>query len=295
MTSFHLADRPAFIPAISLGVEHFPRYINRRVELNSHDVVEMTLIVAGKGTYHLNDVRFPVGPGSLCVVHFGEAHCLITDDDGIELYNLYVDPRRMSFPPLDGPLREALTRFLPMHPALAHRANRVAHLTFRDANIPSRHVRTMASEMSARAPGWQQALAQLNHYFLIVCARQVLNQGGSSRPVSRSSQLPSQLSTVCAHIDYHLQERLSLPGLADVAGISSAHLTRLFRSHTGLSVIGYVRQRRLERAMGLLASTNTSVSAIALDCGFGDLSHFHHLFQRAVRCTPAAYRRRMGG
>lgn len=292
MSLIRTSARPAFIPALGIGVEHQPGYINRRSRLNAHDLVEMNLVVSGRGTYLLDDRRFAVGPGSLCIVHFGQAHCLLTEDTGLDLYNLYLDPRRMALPPLDGRLAEALPRILPLHPGLAHRANRCVHMVLRDAATALARVRELESELHTRAPGWQQAATLLAQLFLVQCARQAC-AGPVAEAPERAVPLPARVAEVCAAIEASLSARLSLSDLAEVAGISPVQLSRVFRSHTGMPVMRYVRQRRLEQALGLLAATERGVAEIAAECGFADLSNFHHAFSRAVGTSPAAYRRKL--
>lgn len=292
MTLIRTSARPAFVPALGIGVEHQPGYINRRARLNAHDLVEMNLVVSGRGTYLLDDRRLAVGPGSLCIVHFGQAHCLLTDEQGMDLYNLYLDPRRMALPPLDGRLAEALPRILPLHPGLAHRMNRCVHMVFRDAAAVLARVRELEAELRIRTPGWQQAATLLAQLFLVQCARQAC-AGQVAEAPERAVPLPTRVAAVCAAIEASLSAPLSQRDLAEVAGISQAHLSRMFRAHTGMPVMRYVRQRRLERALGLLAATERGVAVIAAECGFVDLSNFHHAFSRAVGTTPAAYRRRL--
>ena len=50
-------------------------------------------------------------------------------------------------------------------------------------------------------------------------------------------------------------------------------------------------ERRLQAAMLALRSTDDKVLAIALDCGFRDLSHFNRKFRDLVGVSPTAYRR----
>jgi AraC family transcriptional regulator len=48
---------------------------------------------------------------------------------------------------------------------------------------------------------------------------------------------------------------------------------------------------RLRTAAGLLRGTRAPILDVALDVGFGDLSHFTTSFTRAFGVSPARYRR----
>jgi AraC-like DNA-binding protein len=56
-------------------------------------------------------------------------------------------------------------------------------------------------------------------------------------------------------------------------------------------VVGYLLQRRLQEAMLRLRGSDDKVLAIALDCGFRDLSYFNRQFKSRVGMTPTQYRR----
>lgn len=55
------------------------------------------------------------------------------------------------------------------------------------------------------------------------------------------------------------------------------------------------RRSRLRRAAQLLAQPERSITEVALDCGFGDLSNFVRTFRRATGVTPGAFRRAARG
>src|SRR5215211_408391 len=83
-------------------------------------------------------------------------------------------------------------------------------------------------------------------------------------------------------------ETPSMRTLAEVAGLSKYHLSRVFRRATGLSPYAYFEQLRLARAR-LLLHTGVSVSSAAFTAGFSDQSHLTRHFAGQVAATPGAY------
>jgi AraC-like DNA-binding protein len=88
-------------------------------------------------------------------------------------------------------------------------------------------------------------------------------------------------------------QRLKEPGLGveDVArrqGISVRYLHKLFETERE-SFSEYVRERRIELAYRMLqnSSGERRISAIAFDCGFGDISNFNRAFRRRYGITPS--------
>jgi AraC-like DNA-binding protein len=87
---------------------------------------------------------------------------------------------------------------------------------------------------------------------------------------------------------------LSLHELSAQVGLSPFHLLRTFRRVVGLTPHQYLLRYRVRRAMALLRDPNLSVTQVAYDAGFGDVSNFIRMFGRHLGCSPRAFRQRIG-
>lgn len=86
---------------------------------------------------------------------------------------------------------------------------------------------------------------------------------------------------------------ISTPDAAHAACVSSSHLAHLLKAELGTSFRLLLARLRIERARRLLVEKPArSITDIALDVGFGDLSHFIKSFNRFTGATPREYRRR---
>lgn len=118
--------------------------------------------------------------------------------------------------------------------------------------------------------------------------------GTSPQPVgqcARTGLAPWQVRRVFAHIEANLDTQIRNNDLAVVARFSPFHFNVAFRNSVGESPHAYVIRRRVERAQGLMLSTEKSLSEIAAECGLADQSHLSRLFRRIVGESPAAWRR----
>ena len=91
-------------------------------------------------------------------------------------------------------------------------------------------------------------------------------------------------------IESHLSGELTLDQIADVAGISRFHMVRAFAAATGLSVMRYVRARRLSEAARVLAAGAPDILTLALDADYGSHEAFTRAFRDHFRVTPEAVR-----
>ena len=112
-----------------------------------------------------------------------------------------------------------------------------------------------------------------------------------SRPHNRGGLAPWQIRKVASHIDARLDGPIKSEDLAALVRLNPCHFSRVFRNSFGNSPCEYVIRRRIERAQGLMLSTDAPLSQIALDCGLADQSHFSRLFRKVVGETPANWRR----
>jgi transcriptional regulator GlxA family with amidase domain len=121
--------------------------------------------------------------------------------------------------------------------------------------------------------------------------REMGGAGARGHDDARGGLAPWQVRKVANHIDAHLGQPIRNEDLALIARLTPSHFGRAFRNSFGEPPHEYVMRRRVERAQGLMLSTDAPLSAIALDCGLADQAHLSRLFRRVVGATPATWRR----
>ncbi|MGH6892561.1 MAG: helix-turn-helix domain-containing protein [Dongiaceae bacterium] len=96
-------------------------------------------------------------------------------------------------------------------------------------------------------------------------------------------------------IDSNAHEPVDLDDAAGQAGLSAFHFLRLFARVLGVTPHQYLVRSRLRRAARLLADDARSITDIAYEVGFGDLSNFVRTFHRAAGVSPRGFRRAAQG
>lgn len=98
----------------------------------------------------------------------------------------------------------------------------------------------------------------------------------------------------CLMIDHHLRngapsQPLSISTIASALGVSTSHMSRMFKRVTGQTFESYLMTKRVELAKRLLLDPLHNVSQVARRCGFSDASYFARVFRRIVGCSPTSY------
>jgi AraC-like DNA-binding protein len=101
--------------------------------------------------------------------------------------------------------------------------------------------------------------------------------------------------TAALWLDEHSHEPIDLETAAAEVGLSAFHFLRLFARVIGVTPHQYMVRSRLRHAARLLADDARSITDIALDVGFSDLSNFVRTFHRAAGVSPRSFRRAAQG
>ncbi|MBE6611064.1 MAG: AraC family transcriptional regulator [Ruminococcaceae bacterium] len=107
---------------------------------------------------------------------------------------------------------------------------------------------------------------------------------------SGAGELQSLAYRIRRYVDDHLNERLSLSGLADHFFISRRHLIRVFEEAFGMAPGTYHTGMRLDTAARYLAETDLSIREVAARLGYSDQSYFSTAFKHRFGMSPQAYR-----
>lgn len=98
------------------------------------------------------------------------------------------------------------------------------------------------------------------------------------------------MNKIFDYIECNLTEDLSLSELSKISGYSEYHFHRIFHAMTGQTPHDYVIYRKVVIAATRLLYEQSSITQIALDCGFSSSSSFVRSFRKYMNCSPSFYR-----
>jgi AraC family transcriptional regulator len=114
----------------------------------------------------------------------------------------------------------------------------------------------------------------------------------AERPMAHASTAPlgqAAFDRVAQFIDAGLASDISVADMATVAGREVSGFARAFKARTGEPPFAWLTRRRMERAMGLLAS-GRGVTETALEVGYANASKFSAAFRRVSGASPSRWR-----
>lgn len=281
------------IPSVALAPEEvdFPiRVVRRegkplhRPGLHSHQFFVIFFVESGSGGLELAEGALPVEPGTLHLLFPGEPHdaSRLNDVRGwvIEFTGDVVGTGGPAgyFGEILGSSR--WTRCLRKHGAKAR------CVTFEPEMRPliAEHIRAISTELASKRAAHREVVRSRLQLLLVEIMRK-LSPNALSRPLS------PLVEEALAFIDTHHSDALSLSDVARAVGRSPAYLTDTVRTQTGLTVVEWIAERRMEDARRRLRETDEDVTIIAERLGYGSTNHFIRQFRKAHGTTPGAWRK----
>jgi len=156
------------------------------------------------------------------------------------------------------------------------------------------HARTLALESAAEYPSgplfWHEAASVFVH---CVIARHTSESKGRSPGTLGKDVLARLQDYIVAHLD----ETIEVAALANIAGRSSFHFSRVFARSVGMTPHRYIVHLRLRQAIALIREGRAGLAEIAARTGFADQSHLWRWVRRVhgsslTQLYPAPGRRR---
>jgi AraC family transcriptional regulator len=128
---------------------------------------------------------------------------------------------------------------------------------------------------------------------LLMAARFVQVAGGVAvrKPAIHTARDRRRAVEAALWLEQHAHQPVDLDAVSQQAGLSPFHFLRLFARVLGVTPHQYLVRCRLRHAARLLADPARSVTDVAFDVGFQDLSNFVRTFRRAAGVSPRTFRK----
>lgn len=243
-----------------------------------HEAFSISYVCQGTFGYQVGSRCFQLVAGSVLVGHPGDEYLCTHDHDagGDRCLSFRIAPA----------LVEAIT------PGRRSRRQRI----WRTLGLPPLPKLVVMGELG-QAAARSRSQAGLDEVGLLLAARFVEIASGTAREPSPAGVRDRFRAVQAAlWIDEHAHEEIGLESAAAWVGLSPFHFLRIFAGVMCVTPYQYLVRARLRRAARLLAEDRgRSISEVALETGFGDLSNFVRTFGRAAGVSPRGFRRAARG
>lgn len=115
----------------------------------------------------------------------------------------------------------------------------------------------------------------------------------SSVKLMRIYEQTAVIAEVTAYISEKANQSISLNQISRYAAMSQRSFCDKFKESTGQTFYSYHNRSRMAKVIRQLRFTGKSLTEIAEECGFYDLSHFVHTFKENFGMTPGVMREQM--
>lgn len=115
--------------------------------------------------------------------------------------------------------------------------------------------------------------------------------GAQPQPPSVGAVEDSRVRRAMLQIEQNLSTPQKVEDIAHNVGLSKRQLERIFRKVVGKSIQEFSRDLRVFYGLWLMANSEKSITAVAIESGFSDISHFNRLFRAAFGSAPSTLRR----
>ncbi|MCI5648372.1 MAG: AraC family transcriptional regulator [Fusicatenibacter sp.] len=103
----------------------------------------------------------------------------------------------------------------------------------------------------------------------------------------------SFIKEMMLYLQEQYSETVTLSEMADHFHISKGHLCRFFKEMTNMSPIDYLNYYRIHKSSQLLRDTDLSISTVAGQAGFNNISYYNRTFRKYMHMTPGEYRKNL--
>lgn len=246
------------------------------------DFTELTIILSGKGGYHVEGVDYEVEAGDIIICNPGVHHHNIVinkDEPTVEFFTGFANYHFQNMQPGTIELKDG------------------GHL-LRMSGDAKREVLRQCYEMLA-----ENEACQIGKYFMlkarlmqilllmmreIVEAPKLRQKGCNFESYTKSYAVKK----IVNYLNENYEHKISLDQIAHNMYLSPVYISKIFKEETGESPINYLIKIRLEKAKEILErSGNGSIKDIANSVGYDDVYHFSKLFKKYYGISPQNYRK----
>lgn len=265
-------------------IYHYLDSSNLHVSLHFHDFYECHYLLSGRVRYEIDNRAYTLSPGDLLLIGPNQLHRPLISSTKAPYERIVLWISRGYIQALSSGESDLSRCFSPEEYPLS-RLN-----ALRRADVGQRLIALL--EATQNGGFGQDVLCKSRMMDLLVELNRDYLAAGPV-PERADVRVNALVESVCAYLDEHLAQAVSLDALAAHVYLSKYHLARTFRRETGVTIFRMLLQKRMIRARNLILE-GMPLAAVASQCGFSDYSGFYKAFSSEYGVSPRAYAKQSG-
>lgn len=254
----------------------------REYREHHHAECELSTIISGSGVYTAGEKEYTFRSGDVFLFGGDEVHCLTDISDNFLLLNIQFNPRLLW---TDSDAFSALRIFFSRNERFENRIER---------NECTKEIHEkiilLREELAQKHDGFAMMAKYLLYSALITLTREY-DYIDRSEDFTYLKNNVKPMRAALDFIDENLEMPLSLKSIAAKASMSPTYFSAVFKKMNSVSVWEYIKIKRVEKAVGLLKTTDLTKLDIAERCGFSSSSNFYKAFKNVTGKTPSEIER----
>ncbi|WEK38422.1 MAG: AraC family transcriptional regulator [Candidatus Pseudobacter hemicellulosilyticus] len=146
-------------------------------------------------------------------------------------------------------------------------------------------------EALTRKQGFDSVLELLSLLHTLSISRDSMTLSDTVFGQAQFSYNSRRISMVVDYINQHFHRNITLSEVAKMANMTDVSFSRFIKSRTGINFMDILLEARLGNAARMLIDSTQSISEIAYNCGFNNISNFNRLFKKKKGTTPKEFRK----
>ncbi len=259
---------------------------------HQHDFYELVYVRKGNGLHGHNHRKYPIFKGDVFIIPPDDRHTYIQESN-LQITNI------LFYPDIFDPYKKELAstpgfrEFFSIEPFFRSETSfrYKLHLTPSQQADIEQILNEIENEFSRRDAAYGIVCTGLFLKLMTYLSRYFEQKINRDKAVMEFKGKARAVEEAISYIEENFENEIRLDELARSAYISSSRLSHLFKQATGMSPLDYVIRVRVDRACGLLTSTQRNITDIAFDVGFHDSSYFSRAFRKLTGVSPTGFRK----
>lgn len=259
------------------------------LSVHSHrDFSELTIVLSGEACHVVEDEKMTVKKGEVFIVHGDTKHGYL-DTHNFRICNIMFREKYFNLRKYDISRMSGFQALFYIEPGLVKNHHFTGRMSLGKEEFEKikAEIAVMNNEYKLKKEGYKTLLTSKFMELLVTISRIYrLNSDENEKKI-----LPLKFGEVITWIEKKFRQDLSVEELSKKAGYSQRHFLRIFKETYHMTPTEHINAIRIEYACSRLRETEESVTDIAYDCGFRNMSYFYRVFKEKMSMTPQKYRK----